>query len=105
MTFFRALTRFRAAPSRRAVALRASVCSAAAVLVATAIGQPALGAVGVLGAFAALYGGHGPARRDAGIVAIAAVGLTASITIGQAPPDIRGCQSPSWRRGGVVTAA
>lgn len=81
MTFFRALTRFRAAPSRRAVALRASVCSAAAVLVATAIGQPALGAVGVLGAFAALYGGRGPAR-DAGIVAIAAVGLTASITIG-----------------------
>jgi hypothetical protein len=72
----------RPAPSRWPVAWRSGVCAAIVVGTGAALGEPALGLVGSLGAFAPLYAGRGPVRREAVVVAIAAVGLALSVVVG-----------------------
>jgi uncharacterized membrane protein YccC len=78
----RALTRMKPAPSRWPVAWRSGVCAAIVVSVGAALGQPALGLVASLGAFAPLYAGRGPVRREALVVALAAVGLALAVVVG-----------------------
>jgi hypothetical protein len=81
-TPIRALTRMKPAPSRWPVAWRSGVCAAIVVGAGAALGQTSLGLVASLGAFAPLYAGRGPARREAVVVALAAVGLALAVVVG-----------------------
>lgn len=69
-------------PSRRRSATIAAVCTAAPVLAGQALGQPVLGLISSTGALAALYGGRGTPRQEAGAVAGAALALAVGMTIG-----------------------
>ncbi|MFC0437410.1 FUSC family protein [Kutzneria buriramensis] len=87
-TPIRALTRLKPAPSRWPNAWRSGVCAAIVIGTATALGQPALGLVASVGAFAPLYGGRGPVRREAVVVVIAAVGLALAMLVGSSASGI-----------------
>ncbi|MER6066335.1 FUSC family protein [Streptomyces sp. NPDC001792] len=69
-------------PSRRRSATIAAVCTAAAVLAGQALGQPVVGLVASTGALAALYGGRGTPRQEAGAVAGAALALAVGMAVG-----------------------
>ena len=81
-TPIRALTRMKPVPSRWPVAWRSGVCAAIVVGAGAALGESTLGLVGSLGAFAPLYAGRGPVRREVLVVAIAAVGLALAVVVG-----------------------
>ncbi|MFJ8364212.1 FUSC family protein [Streptomyces sp. NPDC093984] len=69
------LVRTQPAPQRYRTATIAAVCMALPMSLAFAAHRPALGAIGGLGSFAALYGRPSPPARDARAVALATLGL------------------------------
>lgn len=69
-------------PSRRRSATIAAVCTAAPILAGQALGQPVVGLVASTGALAALYGGRGTPRQEAGAVAGAALALAVGMAVG-----------------------
>ena len=78
----RALLAFRPAPRRLGFAVRASICMGVPVLAGVLAGHPSEGLLGTIGAFTSLYGGGKPYAYRAVMLALVAIGMALSVTLG-----------------------